>query len=157
LNQIIDLRHTLPANRAASREGDSGSQNGRRVQDSRAVTFITCVNDEEQYENCLRYVDALQVPSGYTVQNIAVLGASSMAEGYQRAMETSTARYKIYLHQDVYLVHRGVLSDLVSLFKRYPRLGMVGVEGATRLPKAVLYSVNNALHCYGRHWTYRRP
>jgi GT2 family glycosyltransferase len=80
-----------------------------------------------------------------------------MAEGYQQAMEASTARYKIYLHQDVYLVHRGVLADLLSLFRTYPRLGMVGVEGATRLPKAVLYSVNNALYCYGRHWTYRRP
>jgi GT2 family glycosyltransferase len=80
-----------------------------------------------------------------------------MAEGYQRAMEMSTARYKIYLHQDVYLVHRDVLSDLLSLFRTYPRLGLVGVEGATRLPKAVLYSFNNALHCYGRHWTYRRP
>ncbi len=80
-----------------------------------------------------------------------------MAEGYQRAMEMSTAQYKIYLHQDVYLMHRDVLSDLLSLFRTYPRLGMVGVEGATRLPKAVLYSVNNALHCYGRHWTYRRP
>ena len=31
------------------------------------------------------------------------------------------------------------------------------MEGATRLPAAVLYSVNNPLHCYGRHWTYRRP
>jgi GT2 family glycosyltransferase len=115
------------------------------------------VNNEAQYTASLRYIDALQVPAGYSVEKIVIFGATSMAEGCQRGMEASTARYKIYLHQDVFLVHREVLSDLLFLFRTYPRLGIIGVEGATRLPKAVLYSFNNALYCYGRHWTYRRP
>jgi GT2 family glycosyltransferase len=72
-------------------------------------------------------------------------------------MEASTARYKVYLHQDLYLVYQGLLSELLHLFSTHPRLGLVGVEGATRLPPAILYSVNNPFHCYGRHWTYRRP
>jgi GT2 family glycosyltransferase len=105
----------------------------------------------------VQYIDALHVPSGFRLERIAVLGAGSIAGGYQKGMEASTARYKIYLHQDLYLVHREVLSDLLYLFKTYPRLGLVGVEGATRLPASVLYSVNNPFHGYGRHWTYRRP
>jgi GT2 family glycosyltransferase len=99
----------------------------------------------------------LEIPSGYTVEKIAVFGGSSIAEVYQRAMEASTARYKIYLHVDGYVVHRGVLSELLNLFRTYPRLGLVGVEGATKLPTGVLYSKNNPLHIYGRIWNYRRP
>ncbi len=77
-----------------------------------------------------------------------------MAEGYQRAMEASTARYKIYLHQDVYLVHKGLLHELLVLFETYPRLGMVGANGATQLPASGLWWVNNAPHSYGRVWVY---
>src|SRR5437667_6161962 len=156
LNRVIDLRQTPPPSRA-THGVEAGPQDARRVLNSHAFAFITVVNNETQYATCVRYVDAVQVPPGYSVEKIAVFGATSMAEGCQRGMEASTARYKVYLHQDLYLVHRGLLSELLHLFRTYPRLGLVGVEGATRLPAAVLYSVNNPLHCYGRHWTYRRP
>src|SRR5437667_4238006 len=156
MNRVIDLRQTPAASRAAAQEEDA-TQDARRALDSHAFAFITVVNNETQYNTCLRYIDALQVPPGYSAEKIAVFGATSMAEGYQRGMEASTAQYKIYLHQDLYLVHRSLLSELLHLFRTYPRLGLVGVEGATRLPAAVLYSVNNPFHSYGKHWTYRRP
>ena len=85
------------------------------------------VNNEAQYAACVRHIDALQVPLGYSAEKIAIFGAASMAEGYQRGMEASTAYYKIYLHQDLYLVHRDLLSELLYLFRTYPRLGLVGV------------------------------
>jgi len=156
LKRLIDLRQTPPASRA-TQGVEASPQDARRVLNSHAFAFITVVNSETQYATCVRYIDALQVPPGYSVEKIAVFGATSMAEGCQRGMETSTARYKVYLHQDLYLVYRGLLSELLHLFRMYPRLGLVGVEGATRLPAAVLYSMNNPFHCYGRHWTYRRP
>jgi GT2 family glycosyltransferase len=157
LNRTIDLQNTPRRDSTAVPGTTVDPRIVWQSQDSQSIVFITCVNNEAQYDICLRHVDALTIPSGLTTEKISVFGASSMAEGYQRAMEASTARYKIYLHQDVYLAHRDVLSDLLFLFRTYPRLGMVGVEGATRLPQAVLYSVNNAWNCYGRHWTYRRP
>jgi GT2 family glycosyltransferase len=122
-----------------------------------ALAFITCVNDETQYDTCIRHLDALQIPAGHTVETIAVFGAPSMAEGYQRAMEASTARYKIYVHQDVYIVHRELLPKLVTLFRTHSRLGMVGVVGATRLTASGIWWLNNASHSYGRIWEYSRP
>jgi len=157
LNRVIDLRQTPPEGHAAARREKARTQNTRRELKSHAFAFITVVNNEAQYAACVRHIDALQVPLGYSAEKIAIFGAASMAEGYQRGMEASTAQYKIYLHQDLYLVHRSLLSELLHLFRTYPRLGLVGVEGATRLPAAVLYSVNNPFHSYGQHWTYRRP
>jgi len=151
----IDLRNTPPTERAVALRNAESTKGPRRPLNSRAIAFLTLVSDETQYDTCLRYLDALQIPSGYTVEKIAVLGAVSMAEGYQHAMEASTARYKVYVHQDVYLVYEGLLPELVRFFRTYPRLGMVGVVGTTRMPAKGLWWVNKG-HCYGRLWEYRR-
>ena len=137
---------------------EGSAQAGERpTPESRRVAFITCVTDEEQYATCRRHLRALEVPTGFSVEYVAVRGAPSMAAGYEAARRASQARYKVYLHQDVYVVHRGFLYELIRLFQTYPRLGMVGVVGATRLPASGVWFVNNPLHCYGRVWEYRRP
>ncbi len=157
LFQTIDLRNAAPRGCAAT-DGSAGSTGHvQQLLNPQGIAFITPVKDENQYRICLQYLDKLEIPSGYTVEKIAVFGGFSIAEVYQRAMEASTARYKIYLHVDGYVVHRGVLAELLNLFRTYPRLGMVGVEGATKLPTGVLYSKNNPFHIYGRIWNYRRP
>ncbi len=157
MHRVIDLRNAPGAGTAAARGSAESSQGPREPLDSHAITFITCVNDERQYDVCLRYIDALQIPSGYSVEKVAVLGATSMAEGYQRAMETSKARYKLYVHQDGYLVHQALLLELLHLFSTYPRLGMVGMLGATRLPASGKWWEKNRLYCYGRFVDFLRP
>jgi len=157
LFRTIDFRQAPPTGRAVDRGQAPSPDGARQSANPHGIAFITPVKDETQYRICLQYLDALEVPSGYSVEKIAVFGGSSIAEVYQRAMEASTARYKIYLHVDGYVVHRGVLSELLNLFRTYPRLGLVGVEGATKLPPDVLYSKNNPFHIYGRIWNYRRP
>ncbi len=156
MHRIIDLRTIRPTAPAPPHGDVRSSQGPQQPSNSYAIAFVTCVNDETQYAICLRYLDALQIPSGYTVERIAVLGATSMAEGYQRAMEASAARYKIYIHQDVYVVHPGLLAELIHLFRTYPRLGMVGVIGTTQLPASGIWWVNNASYSYGRVWVYVR-
>jgi len=157
LQRIVDLRNQPPTDHVVLREGAEDSYRFRQPLNPRAVAFISCVNDEAQYRTCLRYIDALEIPSGYTLEKIAVLGATSMAEGYQRAMEASAARYKIYVHQDTYVIHQGLLPEFLHLFRTFPRLGMVGVLGATQLPASGLWWVNNSRNCYGRVWEYYHP
>ncbi len=153
LDRIIDLRNTQSADRPAIvRENAPGPQGSL---DPKAIAFLTLVDDETQYAICLRYLNALEVPSGYGVEKIAVLGAASMAEGYQRAMEASRARYKIYVHQDVYLIHAGLLGELVRAFQIHPRLGMIGVVGTTRMPASGIWWTNK-IYLHGRLWEYRR-
>ena len=135
---------------AESRRGTPQSLNHN------GIAFIVPVKNEAQYLICLRYIDALRIPSGYTVEKIAVFGGSSMAEVYQRAMEASTARYKIYLHVDTYVIHLDLLPELLNLFMMYPRLGLVGVIGGTQLPSSGWW-LDDPEHCYGRVGVYFRP
>lgn len=90
--------------------------------------FIICANKERFLEECLWYIDQLPVPKGYECERIVIRDARSMASGYNQAMTKSDAKYKIYLHQDVFILNRNLFLDLLDVFKD-PVIGMVGVVG----------------------------
>ncbi len=96
--------------------------------------FIYCANNEQQLQESLCHIGALNVPSEYTVGTEIIRNGNSMAAGYNQAMRRSNAKYKIYLHQDVNIIHRDFLDDILSLFNKYPNLGLLGMLGAKRLP-----------------------
>ena len=52
-----------------------------------------------------------------------------MASAYNRAL-SYPAKYKVYIHQDTYLINRDMFSTLISLFKENEKLGLIGVAGA---------------------------
>ena len=105
----------------------------------RKFAFISCVNQNAMYEESLRYARALRVPEGYETEFIAVRGVSSMTGGYNEAMLRTNARYKIYLHQDVFLVNHDLLFELLSLFQANPRIGLVGVVGSQSIPPSGIW------------------
>ena len=49
-------------------------------------------------------------------------------------MNSSDARYKIYLHHDTFIINKNFLTDLLRLFSN-PATGMIGVVGTPRLAK----------------------
>jgi glycosyltransferase involved in cell wall biosynthesis len=98
------------------------------------ICFIYCVNDEFQYAESAAYVQSLHVPDGFEVDVMAVFEASSITEAYNYAMKNSDAKYKVYLHQDVLIINKQFIVDVVSLFQRHSRLGMLGMVGSRSLP-----------------------
>ena len=59
------------------------------MKDERAIAFITCVNDEAWYAECLLYLRHLRLPEGFRAEYIAVRGASSMAAGALQGLSAS--------------------------------------------------------------------
>jgi hypothetical protein len=102
--------------------------------ETRKIAFICCTNDPEAFEECAAFIRELVVPAGHTVELLPVIGAQSMATGYNEAMKKSSADIKIYLHQDLLILHRLFLVDLVGLFETRSDVGMVGVVGARTFP-----------------------
>lgn len=101
--------------------------------DEKKICFIMCSNDERLAEECILYLRQLAVPKGFETQIVVIGDARSMAEGYNRAMKQTDAKYKVYLHQDVLIVYRDFLKEMLRLFQKYPQLGMIGVVGNTSL------------------------
>lgn len=104
--------------------------------DSNKIAFISCVNDDVKYEEQLKYLSALMIPQGMKVECRAVYDAPSMAAGYNRAMRESDAKYKIYLHQDVWIIEPIFLLRLTNIFQCNPQVGIAGVVGSINIPES---------------------
>ncbi len=103
--------------------------------DRNKICFILCTNDEQQLDECMMYLSLLHVPDGFSVDVVTVWDAKSMASGYNEGMCSSDAKYKIYLHQDTFIVEPFFLDKLIKIFKKNPKVGMVGIVGAPKLSK----------------------
>lgn len=77
-----------------------------------------CSNNKQYEDECMLYINDLKIPDGYIVDNIIIHDAISMTSGYNKAMNSSDAKYKIYLHQDVFILNKNFLFDLLYYFFR---------------------------------------
>ena len=98
------------------------------------MAFIICVNDEEEFNEAEYYIDDLIVPDGFIIEKIIIRNAPSMTAGYNKGMNSSDARYKVYMHQDVFILSRDFISVVTGAFEADPSLGILGVIGATNYP-----------------------
>ena len=115
--------------------------------DKNKIAFITCVNSDYWYSECLLYLKHLKIPAGMSAEFIDVRDAKSMTSGYNEAMQRTDAKYKIYLHQDTLVVNKNLVADLLKIF-RDEKIGVVGVIGCISLPKTGVWW--DGLRTFGR-------
>lgn len=96
--------------------------------------FIICTNNDIYLEECIHYINHLLVPDGYEIDLITISDANSMTEGYNQGMTSSDAKYKIYMHQDVFILNKHLLFDLLNIFQSDSQIGMIGMVGCKRIP-----------------------
>jgi len=120
----------------------------KRVEEKK-ICFIICANNSLYYDECAWYINNLHIPSGYEIDIICITEAGSMAEGYNAAMKDSNAKYKVYLHQDVFIYNRHFIDDILEIFRTDNRIGLIGVIGGTNLPQnAVIWNAWNLGRAY---------
>lgn len=98
------------------------------------IAFITCVNNEDFYNECVMYINRLTLPKGFVTELIPIYNAPSMTAGYNIGMAQTDAMYKIFLHQDVFIINPNFLNDILFIFKQNRKVGMIGVVGSPELP-----------------------
>lgn len=119
--------------------------------DDHKFTFIICANDSLLLEECIHYINHLEVPDGYETDLLTVTDASCMTKGYNEAMQASNAKYKIYMHQDVFCLNKYLLSDLLSIFSSDPQIGMIGMVGYEWVsPNGMMWHVQRCGDLYKR-------
>lgn len=97
--------------------------------------FILCVNHERYAEEAVFYLNRLNVPHGFEIEVCTVWEADSMTAGYNEGMSNSDAKYKIYMHQDVFIINPDFLYELLSIFED-EKIGMLGIVGSPKLPQS---------------------
>lgn len=97
------------------------------------ICFIICTNSQLYFDENMKYIERLDVPEGYEVDVIGVTEANSMCAGYNEGMSASDAKYKIYMHQDVFILYPGFLQSILDIFGSNPQIGMIGMVGAEKI------------------------
>jgi len=100
--------------------------------------FIICTNNDIFCDECIFYINNLDIPNGYSVDIITIKDASSLTSAYNCAMNASTAKYKIYLHHDTFIINKHFLSDILDIFDNDAGIGMIGMVGAQSLPESCI-------------------
>jgi hypothetical protein len=86
------------------------------------------------FEECKYYIDRLTLPQGFGKDIIGIFSAESMCAGYNAGMNSTDAKYKVYLHQDVLIKNQNFISDIVEIFNANEKIGMIGMIGGTHMP-----------------------
>ena len=118
----------------------------------RMFCFIICSNDQIYAQECLYYINQLNVPEGYEVDVLTIEDADSMTSGYNEGMNYSNAKYKVYLHQDVFIINRDFIQDCLRIFQSDERIGMIGNVGVEKMPlTGVMWDVERCGMVYEQH------
>jgi hypothetical protein len=99
------------------------------------IEIIACVNNDRYWEECCYYLSELYIPNGFEVNITEIRDAKSMCSGYNEGMKASDAKYKIYMHQDVFITDKWFLFELLDIFNADESIGMVGLVGSVGLAK----------------------
>ena len=91
--------------------------------------FILCTNDDMYLNECLLYLNQLHIPPQYETEILTIQDAKYMTAGYNEGMAATDAKYKIYMHQDVFIINRYFLYDILSIFETDSSIGMIGMIG----------------------------
>ena len=105
----------------------------------RKICFISCVKNHLRFEESVRYIHTLELPAGFEVEILPVVDAPSIAAGYNYAMKASDAKYKVYLHDDVRIINKRFIMDILVLFERHTEVGLLGLLGAQKLPTHAIW------------------
>lgn len=92
-----------------------------------------CSNNEQYEREALYYISRLTIPKGYQAESIVIREASGIAAGYNKAMQSSDAKYKVYLHQDTFIVEKNFIEKILKIFEN-AQIGMLGMVGTLKLP-----------------------
>lgn len=98
------------------------------------IAFIICTNNEQLLDECLTWLGFLNVPDDFEVDVLTITDAKSMLLGMQEGRESTDAKYKVYLHQDVFILNRNFIRDILDIFHTDNNIGMIGMAGVRAMP-----------------------
>lgn len=98
------------------------------------MAFIICADNVQYYNECVRYINELEIPERFSIDIICIQEADSMVQGYQAGMQASDAKYKVYLRQDVFILNKNFIQDVLRIFWQDEEIGLIGMAGCRQLP-----------------------
>jgi hypothetical protein len=101
--------------------------------------FLTCVRDDARYDRLRASIEELVRPDGIEIALFTESEERNLAAAYNRLQAAAAGwRYKAYVHDDVVILNRNLLEDVLRIFRRR-RIGLVGAAGCRYLPESRIW------------------
>ncbi|RDY25050.1 glycosyl transferase, partial [Romboutsia weinsteinii] len=100
---------------------------------NKKVCFITAVNNEKIYNRCLDSIKKLNVPDYVDIEIIPIRNSTSITSAYNKGMNLSDAKYKVYIHQDAIIINKNLIYEILDIFENNKDIGMIGSCGCKDL------------------------
>lgn len=100
--------------------------------DEKKIAFI--IASENECEQCIECLSSLKIPDGFVVEVVTITDFQQVAEAYNKGMEASDARYKIYLSDTTRILHENLIFDILKVFDMNLAIGLLGVSGTKIIP-----------------------
>lgn len=94
------------------------------------IAIIISTKDELYLEECLGYINELEIPEGYLVDLLTLTASANMAASYNEAMQASDAKYKLYIPDTTLILQKDCLVQCIHIFEENSHIGMLGVLGS---------------------------
>ena len=104
--------------------------------DEHKICLITAVSDWDKYNESLATWQNLSIPEGMRVDVLTVEDWPSIGEAYQRAMNQSDAKYKVYVREDVWITRHDFLELAIKELMAHPEYGIASVVGSINFPES---------------------
>ena len=98
------------------------------------ISFIICKSNEIAYQRLMTSLSKLIIPEGIQADVITVAEEENRAKAYNIGMSETTAKYKIYVDENVEINDQCIIKKMLNLFQHDENVGIVGLSGAKVLP-----------------------
>lgn len=114
------------------------------------IAFIICSNNEFKLNECVKYLNTLIIPDGFETDLLIVKDAKSMLAGMEEGSNATDAKYKVYMHQDVLIINKYFVFDILKIFNSDERIGLIGMVGSVVFPAMGMMWIDNRVgNIYG--------
>lgn len=107
------------------------------------IAFIIYKTDAILYNELINNLAKLDISKFFSVEYITVEGDEGYSKAYNFGMHNSTARFKFYINESTRLLDSEWIIDVINLFKKNPRIAMIGPSGSVTIPNDGIFIRNN--------------
>ncbi|MCR5338419.1 MAG: glycosyltransferase family protein [Lachnospiraceae bacterium] len=101
--------------------------------EEKEIAYIICTNSKRYADEVLLYLQCQILDTGFTSSVYFIKNTRSVFSGYQLVLGFCHAKYKIYMHQDLFMADRYFTKHLIQTLQNTP-YHMLGVTGTDRMP-----------------------
>ncbi len=95
------------------------------------VDFIIAYNTAN-IDKCIECINDLIVPEGVCIDTLGIEGENRIDEVYNACQEESTADFRVFIRENVYIVNKNFISDMLAFFDDNPSVAAAGIIGGSK-------------------------